>query len=92
MSCNRLVDDLLAQSCLQRSQPWYHEFVKEVQEQYLVRGIASRKTLTGLRGQVIDRIHATSLIQADVDLFKSWGSSASVLQSLALVQGVVIDV
>jgi hypothetical protein len=34
---------------------------------------------------------AIPLIQADVDLFKSWGFSASLLQSLALSQGVVIE-
>jgi len=35
---------------------------------------------------------AVSLTQADVDQFKSWGFSASVLQSLALLQGVVVEV
>jgi len=44
----------------------------------------SRETVTGLRRQVIDRILAVSLIQADVDQFKSQRFSASVPQSLAL--------
>jgi hypothetical protein len=34
---------------------------------------------------------AVPLIQADLNLFKSWGFSASVLQSLALLQGVVVE-
>jgi len=58
---------------------------------YSFRPGASRRTLTGLRRQVIGRIHAVSLIQAGVDQFKSWGFSGSVLCGLALLKGVDVE-
>jgi hypothetical protein len=34
---------------------------------------------------------AIPLVQADVEQFKQWGFTASMLQSLALLQGVVVE-
>jgi hypothetical protein len=34
---------------------------------------------------------AVPLIQSDIELFKSWGFSATLLKSLALLQGVIIE-